>query len=206
MDAVQSFAKIAQASPDRLRSLPGFGPVKVRRLVDAFDKPFRNKATSAVSAAPEHVASSQEKHADTAGIIPANVTIPSSEAVRLPPAEMAIPRSVHSFGSPADMPPTPPSMAPSAQYRSSPAVASPLRVARQASPAWDIENDLTKADLAAAEAQLLIDSPLYSRVASGFKIREGADSSANDVLQRGVESEMGMSKQPNVWDIELDLN
>ena len=206
MDAVQSFAKIGQASPDRLRSLPGFGPVKVRRLVDAFDKPFRNKATSAVSAIPEQMVSSQEKHADTAGILPANVTIPSSEAARSPPAEPTAPRSVHSFGSAADMPPMPLSMAPSTQHRSSPAVVPPLRAARQASPAWDIENDLTEAALAAAGAQLLMDSPLGSRAVSGSKLREEADSSANDAMQKGVESEMGTSTQPTVWDIELDLN
>ncbi|KAG1858098.1 restriction endonuclease type II-like protein [Suillus subluteus] len=43
-----SFADIARAPSDRLQSLPGFGPVKVRRIKDAFDKPFRNRATSAV--------------------------------------------------------------------------------------------------------------------------------------------------------------
>jgi DNA excision repair protein ERCC-1 len=44
----QSFADIARAPSDRLQTLPGFGPVKVRRIKDAFDKPFRNRATSAV--------------------------------------------------------------------------------------------------------------------------------------------------------------
>ncbi|KAG2036122.1 restriction endonuclease type II-like protein [Suillus americanus] len=43
-----SFADIARAPSDRLQTLPGFGPVKVRRIKDAFDKPFRNRATSAV--------------------------------------------------------------------------------------------------------------------------------------------------------------
>jgi DNA excision repair protein ERCC-1 len=43
-----SFADIARAPSDRLQTLPGFGPVKVRRIKDAFDKPFRNHATSAV--------------------------------------------------------------------------------------------------------------------------------------------------------------
>lgn len=43
-----SFADIACSPSDRLQTLPGFGPVKVRRIKDAFDKPFRNRATSAV--------------------------------------------------------------------------------------------------------------------------------------------------------------
>ncbi|KAG2345479.1 DNA repair protein rad10 [Suillus weaverae] len=43
-----SFADIARAPSDRLQTLPGFGPVKVRRIKDAFEKPFRNRTTSAV--------------------------------------------------------------------------------------------------------------------------------------------------------------
>ncbi|KAG2145966.1 restriction endonuclease type II-like protein [Suillus bovinus] len=46
--ADQSFADIARAPSDHLQTLPGFGPVKVRRIKDAFDKTFRNRATSAV--------------------------------------------------------------------------------------------------------------------------------------------------------------
>ncbi|KAI9456018.1 restriction endonuclease type II-like protein [Lactarius psammicola] len=36
-----SFAKIAQADAAQLARLPGFGPKKVARLKDAFDRPFR---------------------------------------------------------------------------------------------------------------------------------------------------------------------
>lgn len=43
----QSFADISRASSDRLQTLPGFGQVKVRRIKDAFEKPFRNQSTSA---------------------------------------------------------------------------------------------------------------------------------------------------------------
>ena len=39
---------IARASSDRLQNLPGFGQVKVKRIKDAFEKPFRNNATSAL--------------------------------------------------------------------------------------------------------------------------------------------------------------
>lgn len=42
----QSFADISKASSDRLQTLPGFGQVKVRRIKDAFEKPFRNQSTS----------------------------------------------------------------------------------------------------------------------------------------------------------------
>ncbi|KDQ28085.1 hypothetical protein PLEOSDRAFT_1112855 [Pleurotus ostreatus PC15] len=41
-----SFANIANASGDQLRNLPGFGQVKVKNIKNAFDKPFRNHATS----------------------------------------------------------------------------------------------------------------------------------------------------------------
>ena len=43
----QSFADISKASSDGLQTLPGFGRVKVRRIKDAFEKPFRNQSTSA---------------------------------------------------------------------------------------------------------------------------------------------------------------
>jgi len=36
-----SFAKIAQADAEQLARLPGFGPKKVARLKDAFERPFR---------------------------------------------------------------------------------------------------------------------------------------------------------------------
>jgi len=38
--SIGSFADIADASTERLEKLPGFGQVKVKRLRDAFDKPF----------------------------------------------------------------------------------------------------------------------------------------------------------------------
>ncbi|KAF9501560.1 DNA repair protein rad10 [Pleurotus eryngii] len=41
-----SFANIAKASNDQLQNLPGFGQVKVKNIKNAFDKPFRNRATS----------------------------------------------------------------------------------------------------------------------------------------------------------------
>ena len=47
---VQSFANIARATPDQLRTLPGFGQVKVKNIGNAFEKPFRNQATSSIAA------------------------------------------------------------------------------------------------------------------------------------------------------------
>ncbi|TFY76144.1 hypothetical protein EWM64_g7867 [Hericium alpestre] len=43
-----SMAAIARASTDQLSQLPGFGPKKVARMKDAFERPFRNYATSAL--------------------------------------------------------------------------------------------------------------------------------------------------------------
>jgi len=39
--SIGSFADIADAPAERLEKLPGFGQVKVKRLRDAFDKPFQ---------------------------------------------------------------------------------------------------------------------------------------------------------------------
>jgi len=43
-----SFADIAKTPADRLQNLPGFGQVKVKKIKDAFEKPFRNNATSSL--------------------------------------------------------------------------------------------------------------------------------------------------------------
>jgi hypothetical protein len=47
----QSFAKMAQADAAQLARLPGFGPKKVARLKDAFERPFRTGTTSALALA-----------------------------------------------------------------------------------------------------------------------------------------------------------
>jgi len=44
--SIGSFADVAKASTERLQTLPGFGQVKVKRVKDAFEKPFRHNATS----------------------------------------------------------------------------------------------------------------------------------------------------------------
>jgi len=61
---IQSFADIAKATPNQLQSLPGFGQVKVKRMKDAFEKPFRNKsATSLLTYVPsrEHDATDRDQ-------------------------------------------------------------------------------------------------------------------------------------------------
>lgn len=56
--SVGSFADVAQASASTLLQLPGFGQVKVKRIKDAFEKPFRGGGTDTLSFA------SQPKGAD----------------------------------------------------------------------------------------------------------------------------------------------
>lgn len=53
----QSFARIAQADATQIARLPGFGPKKVARLKDAFERPFRTSTTSALAPAPAMVTS-----------------------------------------------------------------------------------------------------------------------------------------------------
>jgi DNA excision repair protein ERCC-1 len=48
----QSFAKIAQADATQIARLPGFGPKKVTRIKDAFERPFRIGTTSALAVPP----------------------------------------------------------------------------------------------------------------------------------------------------------
>jgi len=45
----KSFAEIGMATSDQLQNLPGFGPVKVKKFREAFEKPFRHGATKTLS-------------------------------------------------------------------------------------------------------------------------------------------------------------
>ncbi|KAL1748852.1 restriction endonuclease type II-like protein [Schizophyllum fasciatum] len=58
-----SFADIARASSDQLSNLPGFGQVKVKNIKNAFEKPVRNKATSALPFAPSQIPPTQRSEA-----------------------------------------------------------------------------------------------------------------------------------------------
>jgi DNA excision repair protein ERCC-1 len=40
---------MTRATPDQLQNLPGFGQVKVKNIRNAFEKPFRNQATSSIA-------------------------------------------------------------------------------------------------------------------------------------------------------------
>ncbi|KAF8554698.1 hypothetical protein OG21DRAFT_1508592 [Imleria badia] len=66
-----SFADISNASSDRLQTLPGFGQVKVRRIKDAFEKPFRNQSTSSAFSLGSQVSR----------VPPRNLAPPASESL-----------------------------------------------------------------------------------------------------------------------------
>ena len=64
--ADQSFAAISKASSEQLQNLPGFGQVKAKRIQDAFNKPFRNNATSALPVSTQlQLRASQQASAST---------------------------------------------------------------------------------------------------------------------------------------------
>jgi DNA excision repair protein ERCC-1 len=58
---------MTQATPDQLQNLPGFGQVKVKNMKNAFEKPFRNQATSSIA-----VSLSQEQASRSASNRPAS--------------------------------------------------------------------------------------------------------------------------------------
>lgn len=149
----QSFADIARASSDHLQTLPGFGPVKVRRIKDAFDRPFRNRATSAVFSVGSQVplgvddvvvsASTGKKFPEVAGpaasgskalpVLPAD-SAPVKCGVKDKAKELAPMRGQSAVWN-LDSPPLTTSSGP------------PSRRPREPSPVWDIELDLNEDDL-----------------------------------------------------------
>ncbi|KAL5503803.1 RAD10 [Sanghuangporus vaninii] len=190
-----SFARIARANPEELRRLPGFGQVKVRRIVDAFDKPFRNKATSAL---PAQTQAEMRLHNDTEMTDstqepPSSASIPSTQAN----ASNGSARYIHKFGSAADKPP------PSTSTSTS------TRTARELSPVWDIELDLNlpeeddagpkpgnKTEVENSQDEGAVDPRLAKKRANKYMSVD---------IGRGDE-ESGQRSPSPVWDIELDLN
>ncbi|KAH0827800.1 restriction endonuclease type II-like protein [Lanmaoa asiatica] len=82
-----SFADISRASSDRLQTLPGFGHVKVRRIKDAFEKPFRNQSTSATFSLGGQVSLAPPPNLSSANEIPpADANNKGKEKETSPPA------------------------------------------------------------------------------------------------------------------------
>ncbi|KAG1732200.1 restriction endonuclease type II-like protein [Suillus paluster] len=149
-----SFADIARAPSDRLQTLPGCGPVKVRRIKDAFDKPFRNRATNAVfsvgsqvpqSASDEVVSTvNGEQFPEVAGPAASGSKALSDSA----PAQSGV-KGKGKGKEPAPRRAQSPVWDIELDLNSpSPAASSgPLPPPREPSPVWDIELDLNDDDL-----------------------------------------------------------
>ncbi|THH04406.1 hypothetical protein EW145_g5540 [Phellinidium pouzarii] len=183
-----SFNKIAHASPDQLRSLPGFGQVKVRRVVDAFEKPFRNKATSAIPTSHVSASVGDQDEQELLALERQHEQPVALNASQSLPTQI---RRVHEFGSAADMPPPPPP-------------AAPRTSARAPSPPWNIELDLNEGDL--KEAPLLADPRLVKKGGARSE-SEGITAATEKSDEIEVMKDKRREKPPSpIWDIELDLN
>ncbi|KAL1725859.1 DNA repair protein rad10 [Schizophyllum commune] len=119
-----SFADIARASSDQLSNLPGFGQVKVKNIKNAFEKPIRNKATSALPFVPSQASSSALSQASSSAPSQFSPSQRSSTAGAGPSSSAASSRGSLVFAVPA----TP---------------STPRPGARSPSPEWDIEKDLS---------------------------------------------------------------
>ncbi|GJE95452.1 DNA repair protein rad1 [Phanerochaete sordida] len=138
--SIGSFADIARTPADRLMQLPGFGQVKVKRIKDAFEKPFRGAGAGVLPFA------SQQRPAGSEG----------SGAVdaRLSAKGKARARAEESTPGPAPRPPRSPSPVwdleldlntPPPDELPPPPAPQPRK--RPPSPVWDIELDLNPSDV-----------------------------------------------------------
>ena len=142
--------------------------MKVRRLKDAFEKPFRNKTTSALQATSQQLHTNEERNTENQ-ILQGEEELLLQELERQEVAEGSRRGVRHSFGSAADMPPPPVPKGPqvrqaspvqliernnSAEFLVDPRLAKKktrtatededvdYRPGRAESPVWDIELDL----------------------------------------------------------------
>jgi len=161
-----SFARIAQADATQIARLPGFGPKKVARLKDAFERPFRTSTTSALvpatttttttSTAPSTstaaTALSTERELDTESRTPAAAAAATSQQQQHRPSpvwdiELDL-NSPSPEPAPRDDPPTRTAAA---------AAAGSSKRSREASPPWDIELD-SDDDFGGGSAALILGS------------------------------------------------
>ncbi|KIJ61300.1 hypothetical protein HYDPIDRAFT_96724 [Hydnomerulius pinastri MD-312] len=155
-----SFADIAKTSSDRLQSLPGFGQVKVRRIKDAFEKPFRNKATSSsfslgtqpptaqqtnITEAPQNTQPQPDSASSKAKGKQREIPPPASPPYRPPRDPSPI------WDIELDLDSSPPPTAPSGPKPTQDTTVVPERRARSPSPMWDIELDLNEPEGVAAQ-------------------------------------------------------
>ncbi|KAH7927130.1 DNA repair protein rad10 [Leucogyrophana mollusca] len=157
-----SFADIARTSSDRLQALPGFGQVKVRRIKDAFEKPFRNKVTSSKFSLGSQVdRTPQDDDADALSVGASAkgkgkekepVSVATSSQGSRPPRESS---PVWDIELDLDSSPPPASTSgPKPSQLEEPYWGSQLsapRLQRSPSPTWDIELDLNEDDAVEAD-------------------------------------------------------
>ena len=151
----QSFADIARATSEQLLQLPGFGQVKVRRMKDAFEKPFRNNVTSTIPFQSQQPAQGGERDVETGGrsadkgkekaMVPAAGDEPAFDSWQRHPREPSPDWDIE-----LDLNTSPPPASPSqAVPASAKAVADDRTESRKrpSSPVWDIELDLNGSDV-----------------------------------------------------------
>lgn len=172
----QSFANISRATTDQLTDLPGFGPKKIARMKEAFDKPFRNSATSALD------------FPSTSSQSSAQIGLPSSATDKSGAASSNTAGS-HDKGKGKEKesnnapPPRPPVGIPSSLAPKNGSQGSSGARPREPSPVWDIELDLNSPS-PSPPLPLRVSSPIQ-----GPNQAQGKKRAASPV-----------------WDIELDLN
>lgn len=137
-----TFADIAKASSDRLQNLPGFGQVKVKRIKEAFEKPFHNKTANATLSLSNQV--NVPPSTNTASVAPTR-SLPkekNKEVLSVTPRRTRSPVQDAELGSSISSPP-PLSDMPDFTRETKPQRGR----SRPASPVWDIELDLNESDV-----------------------------------------------------------
>lgn len=140
----QSFADIARASSSQLLQLPGFGQVKVKRIRDAFEKPFRSSATSSLPFQSQSQSQSQKQRQENAHAAPAVADKGKQKAQDVGARRPREPSPEWNFDLDFDSPPASPSPPPQPQNAME---GSQVSRKRPPSPVWDIELDLNESDV-----------------------------------------------------------
>ena len=185
-------------------------------MVDAFNKPFRNKATSAL---PAQTQAEMQLHNDAEVTEPDEQDLLGVDTRRLgtaqdastststPSTQVAVSngtaKRVHKFGSAADMP---------TASRSNPTSTPPARTTREPSPVWDIELDLNLPEeddanyRTAKKGGDTEKEPNHGEDTVDPRLAKKRPSRYEDVEGNREYGDSSQRSLSPVFDIELDLN
>lgn len=173
--SIGSFADIARAPSERLLQLPGFGQVKVKRIKDAFEKPFRGNGSAVLPFASQRQDGNSSVDQRLAAKNKGKQRADADAPTRLPREPSPVWDLELDLNTP---PPDEQSRPPTPPPRTTTIDGDTSSRKRPPSPTWEIELDLNPSDIEDAET-----APKRQKSGHPENDNDNDDFGAADMLQ-----------------------